>query len=81
MKVLEGIRVVEVADFSFVPCAGALLADWGADVVKIEQSYLPTLYACIPACILSSLLFLTLDGRLRAPPIRSHIFKQTKTES
>lgn len=37
MKVLGGVRVVEVADFSFVPCAGALMADWGADVVKIEH--------------------------------------------
>src|SRR5579864_6815369 len=37
MRVLEGVRVIEVADFSFVPCAGALLADWGADVVKIEH--------------------------------------------
>ena len=36
-QVLEGIRVIEVADFSFVPCAGAVLADWGADVVKIEH--------------------------------------------
>lgn len=36
-QVLEGIRVIEVADFSFVPCAGAILADWGADVVKIEH--------------------------------------------
>jgi crotonobetainyl-CoA:carnitine CoA-transferase CaiB-like acyl-CoA transferase len=37
MRVLDKVRVVEVADFSFVPCAGALLADWGADVVKIEH--------------------------------------------
>ena len=37
MKVLGGVRVVEVADFSFVPCAGALMADWGADVIKIEH--------------------------------------------
>ncbi|AKK30121.1 CaiB/BaiF CoA-transferase family protein [Mycobacterium sp. EPa45] len=34
---LTGIRVLEVASFGFVPAAGAVLADWGADVVKIEH--------------------------------------------
>ena len=34
---LEGIRVVEVAQWWFVPAAGAVLADWGADVIKIEH--------------------------------------------
>lgn len=33
----EGIRVVELAQWVFVPVAGALLADWGADVVHIEH--------------------------------------------
>ena len=33
---LAGVRVVEVAHFVAVPAAGALLADLGADVVKIE---------------------------------------------
>jgi crotonobetainyl-CoA:carnitine CoA-transferase CaiB-like acyl-CoA transferase len=32
----EGIRVVELAQWVFVPVAGALLADWGADVLHIE---------------------------------------------
>ncbi len=36
-KILEGIRVLEVAQHTFVPSAGAILADWGADVVKIEH--------------------------------------------
>jgi crotonobetainyl-CoA:carnitine CoA-transferase CaiB-like acyl-CoA transferase len=36
-KVMNGIRVLEVAQFTFVPAAGAILADWGADVVKIEH--------------------------------------------
>jgi len=36
-RVLEGIRVVEVAQWWFVPAAGAVLADWGADVLKIEH--------------------------------------------
>jgi crotonobetainyl-CoA:carnitine CoA-transferase CaiB-like acyl-CoA transferase len=33
----EGVRIIELAQFVFVPAAGALLADWGADVVKIEH--------------------------------------------
>lgn len=32
-----GVRVVELAQFVFVPVTGALLADWGADVIKIEH--------------------------------------------
>ncbi|MBU6206649.1 MAG: CoA transferase, partial [Alphaproteobacteria bacterium] len=35
--VMKGIRVLEVAQFTFVPAAGAILADWGADVLKIEH--------------------------------------------
>lgn len=35
--VMKGIRVLEVAQFTFVPAAGAILADWGADVIKIEH--------------------------------------------
>ncbi|BBZ14870.1 CaiB/BaiF CoA transferase family protein [Mycobacterium branderi] len=34
---LDGVRVLEVAQFTFVPAAGAVLADWGADVIKIEN--------------------------------------------
>jgi crotonobetainyl-CoA:carnitine CoA-transferase CaiB-like acyl-CoA transferase len=37
VKVMEGFRVLEVAQFTFVPAAGAILADWGADVIKIEH--------------------------------------------
>ncbi|KOU56994.1 carnitine dehydratase [Streptomyces sp. MMG1533] len=35
---LAGIRVLEVAMYGFVPSAGAVLADWGADVVKVEHA-------------------------------------------
>ncbi len=35
--ILQGVRVLEVAEHTFVPAASALLADWGADVVKIEH--------------------------------------------
>lgn len=35
-RVMQGVRVLEVAQYTFVPAAGAVLADWGADVIKIE---------------------------------------------
>ena len=35
--VMDGVRVLEVALYAFVPAAGAVLADWGADVVKVEH--------------------------------------------
>ncbi len=34
---MQGVRVLEVAEHTFVPAASALLADWGADVIKIEH--------------------------------------------
>ncbi len=34
---LAGFRVLEVAAWTFVPAAGAVLADWGADVIKVEH--------------------------------------------
>ena len=38
MRPLEGIRVLEVAMYGFVPSAGAVLAEWGADVIKVEHA-------------------------------------------
>ncbi|MFT5201984.1 MAG: crotonobetainyl-CoA:carnitine CoA-transferase CaiB-like acyl-CoA transferase [Candidatus Aldehydirespiratoraceae bacterium] len=35
--VFEGVKVVELAQWVFVPVAGAILADWGADVIRIEK--------------------------------------------
>ncbi len=35
--VMDGVRVIEVAIYAFGPAAGAVLADWGADVVKVEH--------------------------------------------
>jgi crotonobetainyl-CoA:carnitine CoA-transferase CaiB-like acyl-CoA transferase len=35
--VMQGVRILEVAEHTFVPAASALMADWGADVVKIEH--------------------------------------------
>jgi crotonobetainyl-CoA:carnitine CoA-transferase CaiB-like acyl-CoA transferase len=34
---LAGVRVVEVASHVFVPISGAVLHEWGADVIKIEH--------------------------------------------
>jgi crotonobetainyl-CoA:carnitine CoA-transferase CaiB-like acyl-CoA transferase len=36
-QVMSGVRILEVAQFTFVPAAGGLLADWGAEVIKIEH--------------------------------------------
>jgi crotonobetainyl-CoA:carnitine CoA-transferase CaiB-like acyl-CoA transferase len=36
-RVLRGVRVVELASWTYVPAAGAALADWGADVIKVED--------------------------------------------
>jgi len=33
----DGVRVVELAQWVFVPVAGALLADWGADVIRVDR--------------------------------------------
>ena len=35
--VMQGVRVIEVAEHTFVPAASMVLADWGADVIKIER--------------------------------------------
>jgi len=34
---LTGIRVLEVAQWWFVPASSAVLSDWGADVIKVEH--------------------------------------------
>jgi formyl-CoA transferase len=36
--VMQGVRVIEVSEHTFAPAAGALLADWGADVIKVERT-------------------------------------------
>src|SRR5687767_1594046 len=35
--VMQGVRILEVAEHTFVPAASAVLADYGADVIKIEH--------------------------------------------
>src|ERR1043166_5397381 len=34
---LSGVRVLEVASHVFVPIAGGVLTEWGAEVIKIEH--------------------------------------------
>ena len=34
---LSGVRILEVASHVFVPIAGGVLTEWGADVIKIEH--------------------------------------------
>ena len=36
-KPLSGIRVLEVASHVFVPIAGGVLTEWGAEVIKVEH--------------------------------------------
>ena len=35
--VMEGVKVIEVAEHTFAPSAGVMLADWGAEVIKVER--------------------------------------------
>ena len=35
--VMKGFRVLEVAEHTFIPAASAVLADWGAEVIKVEH--------------------------------------------
>jgi crotonobetainyl-CoA:carnitine CoA-transferase CaiB-like acyl-CoA transferase len=47
-RVMEGVRVLEVAEYTFVPSAGAVLADWGADVIKVENGRGDAQRGCSP---------------------------------
>jgi crotonobetainyl-CoA:carnitine CoA-transferase CaiB-like acyl-CoA transferase len=37
IDILQGIRLIEVADWGFVPSTATVLGDWGADVIKVEH--------------------------------------------
>ena len=41
VKILDGIKVVDVTAWAFVPSATGVLAHWGADVVKVESTTAP----------------------------------------
>ena len=34
---MDGVRILEVGQFTFTPAAGGIFADWGADVIKVEH--------------------------------------------
>jgi crotonobetainyl-CoA:carnitine CoA-transferase CaiB-like acyl-CoA transferase len=38
LQPMKGVKMVEVAQYTFTPSAGAVLADWGADVIKVEHA-------------------------------------------
>lgn len=37
-NLLSGVTVIELASWTYVPSAGVILRDWGADVIKIEDT-------------------------------------------
>ena len=49
-KPLEGLKVVEWTSFIAAPTCGRMLADWGADVIKVEP-----LCLCIHEVVLVSI--------------------------
>lgn len=49
MDILKGVKVVDVTAYAFCPGAGAVLAHWGADVVKIEPVRSPDPFRALGA--------------------------------
>jgi crotonobetainyl-CoA:carnitine CoA-transferase CaiB-like acyl-CoA transferase len=41
MNVLQGVTVLDVTAYAFVPSASGVLAHWGADVIKVESPRAP----------------------------------------
>jgi crotonobetainyl-CoA:carnitine CoA-transferase CaiB-like acyl-CoA transferase len=41
VNILDGVKVVDVTAWAFVPSAGGVMAHWGADVVKVESTTAP----------------------------------------
>jgi len=38
MKPLEGIKVIDLAQFAAAPVVGRIMGEWGADVIKVETA-------------------------------------------
>ena len=41
MDILDGVRVIDLTMWAFVPSAGGVMAHWGADVIKVENPRSP----------------------------------------
>src|SRR5437879_5760574 len=50
----DGVRVLELAQFVFVPAAAAVLSDFGADVIKVEHPSHGDAYRGLYTAILGS---------------------------
>ena len=37
-KLLDGVRIIEMTTYVAAPSAGRLLADWGAEIIKVEAT-------------------------------------------
>jgi crotonobetainyl-CoA:carnitine CoA-transferase CaiB-like acyl-CoA transferase len=48
VNVLQGIRVIDLTMWAFVPSAGGVLAHWGADVIKVESPRAPDPMRLLP---------------------------------
>jgi crotonobetainyl-CoA:carnitine CoA-transferase CaiB-like acyl-CoA transferase len=44
MEVLQGIKIIDVTAWAFVPSAAGVMAHWGADVIKVESPTAPDPY-------------------------------------
>ena len=65
-KVMEGVRLLEVADWGFVPSAAAVLGDWGADGAKNVMSPRPTFKRATVASV-SEKCENDCDGKVQGP--------------
>ncbi len=58
---LEGIKVVEAAQVAAVPMAGRFLADWGADVIHIENPATGDYWRGLPSRQVTAIIPSTID--------------------
>ena len=90
MKPLEGIKVVEFATYVVVPLAARVMADWGAEVIKIEAAAgdewrtngaghgLPTQPDCDPSFSFTNSGKNLISLNLKAPEGKEVLFKLLK---
>ncbi len=73
---LKGLRVVELAGLAPVPYAGLVLADFGADVVRVDRPAASSMTDYLGSFSLLSLLSLNLP---RTHSLSLHTYKHTHT--